>query len=100
MIKYKTDSSSDQSDSEIDGVSLVDFQFSCWASPAVDLQYFLNTSLHESLRPDRFDELIAYYHEHLADFLKRLDYKQDIPTLGQFKVQFEDKLIYGTGTYF
>lgn len=103
MIKYETDRSSDVAKfdksepepSTIENMIFVDFQYACWTSPAVDLHYFLNTSLHESLRPDRFDEFIVYYHGHLEIYLKRLGYKKSIPNLNQFKQQYHDKRFYG-----
>lgn len=55
MIKYKNGS-------EIANVILLDFQYSCWTSPAIDLHYFFNNSLQECLWPDRFDELLEFYH--------------------------------------
>lgn len=84
-----------QSETSIENVILIDFQYSCWTSPAIDLHYFLNTSLQESLRPGRFDELIGIYHANLVEYLKQLDYKNHIPNFDQFKKQYQDKKFYG-----
>lgn len=94
----KTSDRSDGADveSEIEEMRFIDFQYSCWASPTIDLHFFFNTSLHESLRPHRFDDLIEFYHEHLSNFLKCLGYKKHTPTLDEFKQQYLDRSFYGT----
>lgn len=79
----------------IENIIFIDFQYACWTSPAMDLIYFLNTSLQESLRPRKFDDLIAYYHSHLETNLNRLEYKKSIPNLDEFKQQYHDKNFYG-----
>lgn len=73
----------------------IDFQFSSWASPTIDLHYFLNSSLEESLRPDCFDDLIAFYHENLVNNLKCIGYKKHIPSLDEFRQQYNERLFYG-----
>lgn len=90
MVKHEADRSQ-----PIEDMIFIDFQYACWTSPAIDLHYFLNTSLDESLRPDRFDDLIAYYHGHLEANLKRLGYKKSIPNLVQFQQQYREKNFYG-----
>lgn len=86
---------SDPSELKIENMIFIDFQYSCFTSPAIDLHYFFNTSLQESLRPNRFDELIAFYHGHLVTYLTRLEYQKQIPNLDQFKRQYLDKSFYG-----
>lgn len=81
---------------EAENMIFIDFQYSCWASPTVDLHLFLNSSLNESLRPNSFDELVEFYHENLAGYLKCLGYKKNIPTLHEFKQQYHDRDFYGT----
>lgn len=98
MLRHKTDRNGDansESVTSIENVILIDFQYACWTSPAIELHYFLNTSLQESLRPGRFDELISVYHAHLIECLKRLDYEKPIPNFDQFKKQYRDKSFYG-----
>lgn len=101
MLKSSSNQNGDAADAagpagpSIENVILIDFQYACWTSPAIDVQYLLNTSLQESLRPGRFAELIAIYHGHLVDCLKRLDYKKSIPSLSEFKKQYDDKKFYG-----
>lgn len=81
--------------SQIENMVFIDFQYSCWTSPAIDLHYFLNTSLKESLRPEKFGELIEHYHQHLTDSLEKLNYEKRIPTLQEFQKQFDEKVFYG-----
>lgn len=98
MVRKNADQNGDvngQTVTSIENVILIDFQYACWTSPAIDLHYFLNTSLQESLRPERFDELIAIYHAHLVDCLERLEYKNHIPNCDQFKQQYHEKNFYG-----
>lgn len=80
---------------QLDNVALIDFQFSCWASPTLDLHYLFNTSLAEDLRLFHQEELVQFYHKKLANALKRLNYQKRIPTLHEFHVQFLEKTFYG-----
>lgn len=80
---------------QLENVALIDFQFCCWTSPAIDLQYFFNTSLEEDLRLHSQHELIQYYHKKLSTALKRLNYRQHVPTLHEFQIQFMEKSFYG-----
>lgn len=79
----------------IENMIYLDFQFSCWTSATIDLQYFLNTSLEEALRPDRIQELLEFYHKHLTGFLKQLGYRKSMPTFVEFQKQFLGKSLYG-----
>lgn len=76
-------------------VIFIDFQFSVWTSPAIDLQYLFNTSLEEDVRSNHIDELVAFYHEKLATHLKQLNFKKPIPTLQAFQKQFSAKSFFG-----
>ncbi|XP_022222562.2 uncharacterized protein LOC111074171, partial [Drosophila obscura] len=68
---------------------LIDFQFSSWSSPAVDLHYFFNTSLQKQIRFEQQDALIQFYHKVLVDTLKDLKYGGFIPSLRQLVLQLE-----------
>lgn len=74
---------------------LIDFQFSNWSSPAVDLHYLINTSLKNQLRLHRQDELIQYYHEILTSTLHKLSYGGHIPSLHELCIQLEERRFYG-----
>ncbi|XP_017052859.1 uncharacterized protein LOC108096020 [Drosophila ficusphila] len=70
-------------------MTLIDFQFCSWSSPAVDLHYFFNTSVQSSIRFEQQDELIQYYHSVLVETLKDLNFAGYTPTLRQFILQLE-----------
>lgn len=94
MLKHRTDIDGANA-SMIENLIFIDFQYSCWTSPTIDLHYFLNNSLQESLRHERFHELIEFYHSNLVAALKQLEYKQTIPTFEQFMQQYLEKNFYG-----
>lgn len=68
---------------------LIDFQFSTWSSPAVDIFYFFSTSLQPQVRIQYQDSLIQYYHSVLVDTLRALGFGGYIPTLRQLVLQLE-----------
>ncbi|XP_055855152.1 uncharacterized protein LOC129918566 [Episyrphus balteatus] len=72
-------------------VILLDFQYSCWGSPAIDLHYFFNTSLREEIRLHQQDELFQYYYNVFAGTLKALRFKAKIPSLHQFLLHMIEK---------
>lgn len=92
--------SSNNTNSTVENVIFIYFQDSCWTSPAIDLHYFLNTSLCESCRPTAFDQLIDVYYTQLVLTLKRLNYCKSIPTQHKFREQFMARNFYGTNTEF
>lgn len=59
----------------------VDLQLPCYGTPSQDLLYFLVSSSKLDLKIKRFDELIRYYHEHLINYLKLLEYSKPLPYL-------------------
>lgn len=97
MVKYGDVSTrTASSNCDFENVIFLDFQFSCWTSPAIDLQYFMNTSLCDTLRTDHLDDLIGYYHKELATLLQRFNYRKHVPTLSDLQSQFREKSFYGT----
>jgi len=73
----------------------IDFQFSVWNSPAIDLQYFFSTSIHENLRLERQTELVQFYFYKLVVALERVKYSGKVPSLFEFQQQFRTKGFYG-----
>lgn len=63
----------------------VDFQLSCYTSPAMDLCYFMNMSLKQEIYMQHKEELIKEYHKTLAEMLQKLGYKGKIPSLDDIK---------------
>lgn len=80
---------------QLKNVVFIDFQYSCWTSPAIDLHYFLNSSLQEDVRSNHIDDLVEYYYNELTALLQKLDYKQFIPTLEKFQQEFLSKSFFG-----
>ncbi|XP_018797685.1 PREDICTED: uncharacterized protein LOC108974370 [Bactrocera latifrons] len=73
-------------------VRIIDFQYSFWGSPALDLHHLFNTSLQEPLRLYKQDILFQYYHGIFSDVLKRLGYSSlPVPSLNHFRQQVEQK---------
>lgn len=79
----------------IENMILIDFQFSCFTSPAIDLHNYFSNTLQVPLRIAYIDGLVEFYHEHLSKNLNKLNYSKEIPTLQQFKQQFLDKALWG-----
>ncbi|XP_060647596.1 uncharacterized protein LOC132785490 [Drosophila nasuta] len=67
---------------------LIDFQYSAWGSPAIDLHYFFSSSLQPELHK-HINALIEYYHSVLVDTLRAFDFTGYIPTLRQMWLQLE-----------
>lgn len=90
MVKYDPDTGR-----PVD-IVLIDFQYSFWGSPTIDLHHFFNTSLREPLRRDEQSTLIEFYHRIFRDILNKLNYKENpIPSLHQFQLQAEQKRFFG-----
>ncbi|CAD7091876.1 unnamed protein product [Hermetia illucens] len=79
-------------------VVLLDFQFSCWASPTVDLHYFLNSSLVEDLRFNHIEEFVHFYYLNLRKTLEDLAFQGKIPTLQQFWMEYMETAFYALFT--
>ncbi|XP_016980515.2 uncharacterized protein LOC108045644 [Drosophila rhopaloa] len=73
---------------------LIDFQFSVWNSPAIDLHYFFSTSIHDNLRWKHQPELVQFYYHKLVKSLKKLKYSGTIPSLFEFQQQFRARAFY------
>lgn len=78
-----------------DNLVFIDFQFSFWGSPTLDLHYFLNTSICDSLRPQRLDEFVQFYYEELVKFLRQLNSKRQLPTWIEFYQQYQERMLFG-----
>ncbi|XP_033166590.1 uncharacterized protein LOC117145157 [Drosophila mauritiana] len=72
----------------------IDFQFSVWNSPAIDLHYFFSTSIHENIRLERQTELVQFYFNKLVEALGRVKYSGNVPSLFEFQQQFRAKGFY------
>ncbi|KAH8265383.1 hypothetical protein KR038_005418, partial [Drosophila bunnanda] len=68
----------------------IDFQFSTWTSPVVDLHYFFSTSLKADIK-ERETELVQYHYYALKRTLEVLDFKGVFPSLFEYQLQFEKR---------
>lgn len=59
-------------DGRVVSVKLVDFQLNRYASPGIDIHYFIMTSVREEVRNTRFDELIDEYRKTFNATLNRM----------------------------
>ncbi|XP_059621269.1 uncharacterized protein LOC132264937 [Phlebotomus argentipes] len=72
-------------------VLLVDLQFCCWTSPAVDLLYFFHTSLQEDIRQTKIDHLVYFYHTELFQILSKFPTIQEIPSLHELQNMLQER---------
>ncbi|XP_039493860.1 uncharacterized protein LOC120453296 [Drosophila santomea] len=92
LVKY------DEQTGEPIDVVIIDFQYTAWGSPALDLFYFLNSSLEFDLHQNQQEQLIAYYFGYFVDTLRKLQYQSTIPSLHQFHQQLHQKKFYAAHT--
>uniref|UniRef100_A0A182LS42 CHK kinase-like domain-containing protein n=1 Tax=Anopheles culicifacies TaxID=139723 RepID=A0A182LS42_9DIPT len=60
---------------------LLDYQVSCWTSPAIDLYYLLDLIPTQTVKDNHRCEIIYLYYQQYTDLLKRLGYKGKISSL-------------------
>lgn len=85
---------SDEEGNPID-VSMIDYQISFWATPSADFLYFMMTSIADDVKVAHFDELLEFYHDHLTASLKKLEFKQHIPTLKELQDDLHEHAAFG-----
>lgn len=73
----------------------VDFQICKYLSPAIDLQYFLNTSPEPDVFENYKNVLLDEYCNTLASTMKQLNCKTQPPTIEELKASFKQKAAYG-----
>ncbi|XP_016952783.1 uncharacterized protein LOC108026373 [Drosophila biarmipes] len=78
-------------DGSVDKLILIDFQITTWASPAVDLLFFLTLSPAKDLRIKEFDHFVRIYWERLVECLKVLKLKKPLPKLRDLQSSMYDK---------
>ncbi|XP_055382977.1 uncharacterized protein LOC129613084 [Condylostylus longicornis] len=83
MFKY------DESGRPIDAI-LIDFQFTVWASPAIDLHFFVNTSLAGVPNIEEMENYVRFYYKEFLETLKLFDFetKLKIPNSEEFVCDF------------
>lgn len=68
-------------------ILLLDYQISCWGSPALDIIYSLYNTCSVETRDNHRDELIKFYHDELTATLNKFGYLKKIPTLLDLHVE-------------
>ncbi|EDW91443.1 uncharacterized protein LOC6530850 [Drosophila yakuba] len=68
----------------------IDFQFSNFTSPAIDLHLFFTVSVRDEVQ-DMESVLVEQYYSHLKTNLEHLAYKGKFPSLQDFQKQFESR---------
>lgn len=101
MLRYDYCGNSDEQSTTgglIKDILLIDFQYSAWTSPTLDLHYFIQTSLPLEFKLHREDALVKYYHGFLSETLRLLHYNGHIPSLHEFSVQMESHRFYAVAS--
>ncbi|XP_055382974.1 uncharacterized protein LOC129613082 [Condylostylus longicornis] len=101
MFKYDEFDQDDESRKPLDAI-LIDFQFSIWASPAIDLHYFFNTSLAGLPNIDEMENYVKYYYHELLETLKLFEFKEysKIPNFKEFLQEFWENGFHALQTAF
>uniref|UniRef100_A0A182XXH1 CHK kinase-like domain-containing protein n=1 Tax=Anopheles stephensi TaxID=30069 RepID=A0A182XXH1_ANOST len=81
--------------SELRDILLIDYQLSFWSSPAMDLLYFIFTSVNGDLKLSQMDYMIQHYHEQLIDSLKFLEYGGALPLLKDLHSDIVEHHLFG-----
>lgn len=89
MFKY-----SEQNFQRATSVIFLDYQLSFYASPGIDLNYFLNTSPMNSVRENHRDDLIDVYYEAFSGALRALG-STNIPSHSDICKEIQRKEFYG-----
>ncbi|XP_059086963.1 uncharacterized protein LOC131883497 [Tigriopus californicus] len=76
-------------------VCLVDLALTKWASPTIDLSYFLYMSTTPELRKAHMDEIMAYYHQTLTNALKQLGEDSDVISLSELWKDYKKCSFFG-----
>uniref|UniRef100_A0A1L8DYN9 Putative ecdysteroid kinase n=1 Tax=Nyssomyia neivai TaxID=330878 RepID=A0A1L8DYN9_9DIPT len=91
MFKY-------DSTGKVKDVILVDYQMCQYASPVIDLNYFIFTSCHKDIKLAKLDYLVQYYHTNLVSSLKLLNSTTKPPTLLELQIEMLKKMYYGVSS--
>ncbi|XP_059087510.1 uncharacterized protein LOC131883918 isoform X2 [Tigriopus californicus] len=76
-------------------VCLVDLARTKWASPTIDLSYFLFISTTPELRQAHMNEILEYYHQCLSQALKELGEDPSVFSLRELKSDYKKCSFFG-----
>ncbi|XP_055370839.1 uncharacterized protein LOC129605237 [Condylostylus longicornis] len=65
----------------------VDYAAAKYGSPSQDLWYFLLSSCEKSIKIDKFEYFVKFYHDKLIENLKLLQYTKELPKLLDLQIQ-------------
>ncbi|KAJ8866921.1 hypothetical protein PR048_032783 [Dryococelus australis] len=85
-MMFKYDEEGNASD-----VVFVDFQYSYYGSPALDLHYFLYSSPSSEVSSRHFDQLLQCYHSSLSKTLARMGCGDQCPSMGFIQEEMEKR---------
>ncbi|XP_055640320.1 uncharacterized protein LOC129777825 [Toxorhynchites rutilus septentrionalis] len=74
-------------DGKIEDILFYDYQLSVWGTPAIDIIYVLYNSCSCETRDDHRDQLIKLYYDEFVTTLKKLGYKDKIPSLLNLRME-------------
>ncbi|EDV91302.1 uncharacterized protein LOC6568324 [Drosophila grimshawi] len=94
LVKYSKETG------QPEDVIIIDFQYAAWGSPAIDLLYFLNSSLQLDFHLHHQEQLIKHYFDIFSDTLRKLRFKAHIPSLHSFHLELKKKSFYAMHTSF
>ncbi|KAK4874379.1 hypothetical protein RN001_013739 [Aquatica leii] len=85
-------------DERLDDVLFIDFQASVFASPFVDLHYFIVTSTSQEVKEKHIYDILRYYYDTLVENVKIFQVQTAMPNWNDFKKDFCDKAFIGITT--
>ncbi|KAJ9582753.1 hypothetical protein L9F63_022898 [Diploptera punctata] len=80
---------------DVQEVRFVDFQLSYITSPAIDLQYFINSSASPEVITNDYQLMIDEYYNTLCDTFKRLGHEELQPSRDVLNAELEKKKVFG-----
>lgn len=66
----------------------MDFQFSNYCTPVLDLSYVINCLMNDECRHNHREELIYLYHQTFVKTLDKLKFNGCIPTMTDLQIEF------------
>ncbi|KAL9698137.1 hypothetical protein quinque_001578 [Culex quinquefasciatus] len=65
----------------------LDYQLSCWGTPAIDIIYSLYQAVSVETRDNHRDQLIKFYYDEFENALKKFGHGQKIPSMMDLRVE-------------
>lgn len=81
-------------DGNLKDCQFVDFQYSVYTSPAIDLLSLIFSSAETETKFQSVEHFVKFYHEHLVDALTLLKYNKTLPTLKELYLDVLDRAFF------